>query len=565
MKARATGSVSPPHAGGGRSPTGYVRVAGEHNAIEGRGEIARESLSITIHGNHNRIRIEPKLRCPHGVHWHVSGDHNSIVIGAGFRNQSVRDWRVEGDRNSIVVGGDVRLFSHGSIDIRGDRNRVRIGDNADVAPGIEMHSHDSVIDIGRDTTMFGCWLRIRERGRIEIGEDCMLSSGVSMASSDMHAMYDIETDRRVNPPGNIRLGDHVWLGQNVQVLKGVGIGNGSIIGARTVVSRDVAENVAVAGQDGRVVREKVYWDRSLALSEEPKESTPDSDLLNDSAILVCSAAVGSAYRDRAAPCIESHRAYCRVHGYQYRLETNQLVEERVRPLPWTKILLLQRLLANSRHEALVWLDADTLITNDLIRVEDWLGVLGEREILLTRDSNGVINTGVMVMKNTPWVRQFLKKVYAQQDFIHHPMWENAALEHLYGSESSIRQRCYLLDASRSFLMNAYPYNFEPASWLVHFAGHGDFTKLAELYAPYSNRSTEIDLERQGVYFRENRDYEDQSADEDPNQAPWPFRIYNRESNTFLNKTESIIKINGCDCQFCRRFLQEMKRLSSSES
>ncbi len=88
---------------------------------------------------------------------------------------------------------------------------------------------------------------------IEVGDDCMLASHVTITDSDWHAHYDRTREPDTNAP--VVLGRNVWIGLRAIVCKGVTIGDNSIVGAGSVVTRDVPANVIAAGNPARVVTE----------------------------------------------------------------------------------------------------------------------------------------------------------------------------------------------------------------------------------------------------------------------------------------------------------------------
>ncbi|MBK8992745.1 MAG: acyltransferase [Gammaproteobacteria bacterium] len=75
----------------------------------------------------------------------------------------------------------------------------------------------------------------------------------TITDSDWHGIYD-RIERNAEP-APIRIGNNVWIGDRATVLKGVTIGDNSIVGAGAVVARDVPANVVVAGNPARVVKE----------------------------------------------------------------------------------------------------------------------------------------------------------------------------------------------------------------------------------------------------------------------------------------------------------------------
>ena len=89
---------------------------------------------------------------------------------------------------------------------------------------------------------------------ITIGRDVMISENVTLRDSDNHRVSGSSSPSATAP---IRIGDAVWIGLNAVVLKGVTIGDGAVVAAGAVVTRDVPARAMVAGVPARVVREDV--------------------------------------------------------------------------------------------------------------------------------------------------------------------------------------------------------------------------------------------------------------------------------------------------------------------
>lgn len=67
------------------------------------------------------------------------------------------------------------------------------------------------------------------------------------------------------PPGyinrkSVMIGDHVWIGENCMILKGVSIGAGSVIAAGSLVTKDIPARSLAMGRPAKVVRENIEWE-----------------------------------------------------------------------------------------------------------------------------------------------------------------------------------------------------------------------------------------------------------------------------------------------------------------
>jgi acetyltransferase-like isoleucine patch superfamily enzyme len=200
------------------------------------------------------------------VRWHdgtrlaITGMGNRVAAdGAALSHVSIR---IEGDDNTIAIA-DGAMLVRCRIRMKGSGHRLAIGARCHLVDA-ELAFEDAgcTITIGDGTTMEGGHLAAVEPGSaVTLGQDCMLSDGIDIRTSDSHALIDAASGQRINPPGEVRVGDHVWLGTQVTVLKGVSIGEHAVIGARSVVTADVPPGCVAAGVPARVLREGVTWRR----------------------------------------------------------------------------------------------------------------------------------------------------------------------------------------------------------------------------------------------------------------------------------------------------------------
>ena len=108
-------------------------------------------------------------------------------------------------------------------------------------------AHESKLEIGDNCgfsgTVIGCFKDIIIGNHVKCGANTLITD------SDWHP-----EDPRSAEPKAIHIHDNVWLGVNVTVLKGVSIGKNSVIGAGSVVTRDIPANVIAAGNPCKVIK-----------------------------------------------------------------------------------------------------------------------------------------------------------------------------------------------------------------------------------------------------------------------------------------------------------------------
>jgi len=90
--------------------------------------------------------------------------------------------------------------------------------------------------------------------KIEIGNGVVISENVTIRDNDDHFIDDAT---KTTAP--VKIGNHVWIGLRVTVLKGVTIGDGAVVAAGAVVTKDVAPNTLVGGVPAKVIKENVMW------------------------------------------------------------------------------------------------------------------------------------------------------------------------------------------------------------------------------------------------------------------------------------------------------------------
>lgn len=130
-------------------------------------------------------------------------------------------------------------------------SRINVNAGAKLSLGSGYMNHDCVID---------CFYSI------SIGRGVVISERVVIRDSDNHAITSTVNEVVGEPRSDekptvapIVIQDHVWLGMNAIVLKGVTIGEGAIVAAGSVVTKDVPSHCLVAGVPAKVVKTNVTW------------------------------------------------------------------------------------------------------------------------------------------------------------------------------------------------------------------------------------------------------------------------------------------------------------------
>lgn len=98
---------------------------------------------------------------------------------------------------------------------------------------------------------------------IQIGNNGLYAS-FSIRTSDNHPIYDIYSNKRLNIPGDIVIGDDCWICDDVLILNNSFISSGCIVATRSLVtSLKTNKNSLIAGIPAKVKREGVYWKKDL--------------------------------------------------------------------------------------------------------------------------------------------------------------------------------------------------------------------------------------------------------------------------------------------------------------
>jgi len=184
---------------------------------------------------------------------------NQIELKCAFiKNSRIN---IKGKNNRIIITPENRL-NNCLLYIRGNNCEIII-DKHCILSNLELWIEDDggKIIVGYRTTVEGGHIAATEGKTIAIGEDCMFSNNIEIRNGDSHAIFDKTNEQRTNNAKSIKIGDHVWLGSDVKVLKGSIIGDNAIVSTGAIVTGLIENNSINAGIPSKKIKDNIYWTR----------------------------------------------------------------------------------------------------------------------------------------------------------------------------------------------------------------------------------------------------------------------------------------------------------------
>lgn len=190
----------------------------------------------------------------------IQGKKNNII---SFKKALIKRSVItlNGKNNTITIQGNTY---NTNILLVGNNNKLKIHENVQVHnTHIIIRGNNCSIEINKDTTFGSSYIVCMGINNfINIGEDCMFADNVEIWNTDSHPIFN-STGNIINVSTPIQIGNHVWCGKNSTILKGVSIGEHSIIGMQTLVTKDIKAHTLNVGIPSRAIKENVNWNRNF--------------------------------------------------------------------------------------------------------------------------------------------------------------------------------------------------------------------------------------------------------------------------------------------------------------
>lgn len=152
--------------------------------------------------------------------------------------------------------------------------KLQIGNKSFLGGGICGLGEKAVFNVGKEFSINEKYrIVICGNTSIFIGDDCMFSYDIGLRSNDGHSIFDVATRENINCSYNISrnrkivIGNHVWVGERAEILYNTQIGDGSIIGAMSLVKSEIPNNCIAAGIPARIIRKNISWSRQYGAED----------------------------------------------------------------------------------------------------------------------------------------------------------------------------------------------------------------------------------------------------------------------------------------------------------
>ena len=161
----------------------------------------------------------------------------------------------------ITIGDGVIIDDGAVLDAKGGTNQgIAIGDNTIVSRNVVLSCKNGDISIGSGCTIgISTLVHAMEGSDVSIGDTVLIGAFCYFIGSGPYGTEDLQLpfkQQGMLPQGGIKVANNVWFGSHAQVLDGVAIESGSIIGASTVVNKNIGEFDVVAGVPMKVLKNR---------------------------------------------------------------------------------------------------------------------------------------------------------------------------------------------------------------------------------------------------------------------------------------------------------------------
>ena len=208
----------------------------------------------TVYFNFHYFPLKTAIRMPFFIYWRTKlyKTNGSIQIDAPIRTGMVKF-------GAYALGTQDMLYSRTMWDVFGTlivKGPASIGRGSKISIG-----QNAVLTLGNNFNITGRTEIICHK-QISFGNDCLLLWDNLIMDTDFHIIRN-EEGQIINPPRQIAIGNHVWVGCRNTILKGVSIANGCIVSANSTITQSFADENCIIGGHGKmagIIRKNIDWE-----------------------------------------------------------------------------------------------------------------------------------------------------------------------------------------------------------------------------------------------------------------------------------------------------------------
>jgi acetyltransferase-like isoleucine patch superfamily enzyme len=190
-------------------------------------------------GSNNRLEIDSTVKFVNGANIIFRGNNNQLIIKKGCLLENI-GIVFTGSNHTLIMEKQSELHG-GNIFYENDDNFVHIGERTQIWAGFQIIAGEP-------------------NRQVIIGSDCLFSWSVRMRTTDGHSIWNMMDNERINRGKSIHIGNNVWFGESIQILKGTYIDNNTMVGTGSVLTgKKYPPNCVIAGNPAKVIKSNVYW------------------------------------------------------------------------------------------------------------------------------------------------------------------------------------------------------------------------------------------------------------------------------------------------------------------
>lgn len=201
------------------------------------------------------MQILEKIFMKRNNFYNIKGANNRIIIieenGSERElksNETIEGLKIEiyGSNNTVkvhkpFVSNNSYIKIGNYPEIHNDGASIELGSTPNFTSNkiYAFYGKNQKLSIGKGTTMHNCNIMLVEESDVLIGEDCMFAGFTTIRGADGHAVFDLETQKIQNErTKQVQIQNHCWIGESCLILKNAFIPENSIVGAKSLVTKE---------------------------------------------------------------------------------------------------------------------------------------------------------------------------------------------------------------------------------------------------------------------------------------------------------------------------------------